>query len=98
MRNLTLLLPLLLAALAGAQATIKAPQIPDNPTGAVYDASLTKEPFFQQGNLNGNIRGSVRIEAAPNKVGVKVRVSFRNMPKDGGPFRQYSQPPKPAVA
>ncbi|KJZ73899.1 hypothetical protein HIM_06792 [Hirsutella minnesotensis 3608] len=76
----------LCAALAAAQAVQMAPKIPDNPDGTVYDAELPKQPFFTAGSLQGNIQGSVRVAAAPNKVGVRYRVHFSNLPKEGGPF------------
>lgn len=33
--------------------------------------------------------------ANPNGIGVKMKVRFSNLPKEGGPFRKLTIPPTP---
>ncbi|KAG5913086.1 hypothetical protein E4U53_005021, partial [Claviceps sorghi] len=72
-----------LPALCAAQAQ-DAPVTEKNPR-FVYQARLPKEPFYK-GSLDGNVRGSVRAERGPGGKGVKYKVHFANLPKEGGPF------------
>ncbi|WQF90431.1 Putative superoxide dismutase-like, copper/zinc binding domain superfamily [Colletotrichum destructivum] len=58
-----------------------------NPQGVVYEAKLPEMPFFNQGSLNGNVRGSIVAMTAPDGNGVKFTVGFSNLPSEGGPFK-----------
>ncbi|KAK1963916.1 hypothetical protein LY78DRAFT_704808 [Colletotrichum sublineola] len=58
-----------------------------NPQGIVYEARLPEMPFFKQGSLNGNVRGSIVAMTAPDGKGVKFKVGFSNLPNEGGPFK-----------
>ncbi|KAK2036910.1 hypothetical protein LZ31DRAFT_636357 [Colletotrichum somersetense] len=58
-----------------------------NPQGFVYEAKLPEMPFFKQGSLNGNVRGSIVAMTAPDGNGVKFTVGFSNLPNEGGPFK-----------
>jgi len=71
------------SALAFAQ-TQDAPVVSNNPH-VKYEATLPQNAFFQ-GNLNGNVRGSVRAGSGPGGVGVEYQVQFTNFPTEGGPF------------
>ncbi|QPH03907.1 hypothetical protein C2857_000340 [Epichloe festucae Fl1] len=69
-----------------AAHTQDAPETGNNPN-VIYQATLPKDAFFH-GNLNGNVRGSVRAQPGPDGKGVKFDVHFENFPnpKEGGPF------------
>ncbi|KAK1965656.1 superoxide dismutase [Colletotrichum sublineola] len=60
-----------------------------NPQGVVYEAKLPETPFFKQGSLHGNVRGSIIAMTAPDGNGVKFTVSFSNLPNEGGPFTYH---------
>ncbi|KZL81176.1 superoxide dismutase [Colletotrichum incanum] len=60
-----------------------------NPRGVVYEAKLPEMPFFKQGSLNGNVRGSIVAMTAPDGYGVKFTVGFSNLPNEGGPFTYH---------
>ncbi|KAI9782899.1 MAG: hypothetical protein M1839_004373 [Geoglossum umbratile] len=51
--------------------------VTDNPVGAVYVAALSD---------GGKVSGSVSAVAASNGTGVSFTVSFKDLPKSGGPF------------
>ncbi|RDL32439.1 uncharacterized protein BP5553_08895 [Venustampulla echinocandica] len=74
--------------LVAAQGMQDAPKTSGNPAGVVYEADLPPEPFFTNGALNGNIKGSIRAEAPDDGKGVRFTVRFENFPTEGGPFRQ----------
>ena len=63
-----------------------ADKVTDNPTGAVFKATLPTDPFFKAGSLNGNARGSISAVSAVGGEGVQFTVKFENLPKEGGPF------------
>ncbi|PHH81679.1 hypothetical protein CDD82_212 [Ophiocordyceps australis] len=61
-----------------------------NPTGVTYKAVLPQEPFFTEGPLNGNVRGSIEATAPEDGVGVQFTVKFDNVPTSGGgPFTYH---------
>ncbi|KAK1974383.1 superoxide dismutase [Colletotrichum cereale] len=60
-----------------------------NPQGVIYEAKLPEMPFFKQGSLNGNVRGSIVAMTAPDGNGVKFTVGFSNLPNEGGPFTYH---------
>ncbi|KAG5948855.1 hypothetical protein E4U60_000637 [Claviceps pazoutovae] len=74
------------SALCAAQ-TQDAPVTQNNPR-VVYQATLPKEAFYK-GDLDGNVRGYVRAERGPDGQGVKFKVHFKNLPKQGGPFMYH---------
>ncbi|ORY66330.1 superoxide dismutase, partial [Pseudomassariella vexata] len=60
--------------------------ITDNPVGLEAVATLPDELFFTAGTLDGNVKGSISVKSSANGIGVEYKVSFSNLPKDGGPF------------
>lgn len=99
MRVTATLVSALVAAGAQAQNTALPPQPPyqgdapivaDNPAGVVYRASLPAEAFtkalYPQG---GNVKGAITAVSNPNGVGVLFKVTFSNLPKQGGPFMYH---------
>ncbi|KAI0022422.1 superoxide dismutase [Xylariomycetidae sp. FL0641] len=52
----------------------------NNPIGRVAEATLPEEPFFTEGSLNGNVKGSVKAKSGANGVGVDYEVTFSNIP------------------
>ncbi|OAQ65325.1 Cu/Zn superoxide dismutase-related protein [Pochonia chlamydosporia 170] len=75
---------LLVAGFAALTQATDAPIVNNNPN-TIYNAVLPQEAFYH-GKLNGNIRGSVRASRGPDGKGVKYKVHFENLPKEGGPF------------
>ncbi|KAG6016467.1 hypothetical protein E4U41_004437 [Claviceps citrina] len=75
-----------LSALCTAQ-TQDAP-VAENQPHVIYQATLPKEAFFK-GKLDGNVRGYVRAQRGPHNKGVKYKVHFENLPKEGGPFMYH---------
>ena len=55
-------------------------------SAARYTATLPTEPFFTEGDLHGNLVGSVVAVTGPDGKGVQYIVNFRNFPSEGGPF------------
>lgn len=66
-----------------------APVVEGNPPGLVYEAVLPEEPFFPGVDVEGNVKGSIIATSAPDGVGVEYKVSFSNLPKEGGPFSYH---------
>ncbi|KAH7171007.1 superoxide dismutase [Dactylonectria macrodidyma] len=60
--------------------------VTDNPVGVVYKATLPEEPFFKNAALDGNVKGFITAMAAEDGHGVRFKVKFENLPKEGGPF------------
>ena len=73
------------------QAVTDAPAVDDNPVGVAYQATLPKDRFFKPAALDGNVKGYVWAEAADDGKGVKFKVHFENLPKEGGPFGKFSR-------
>ncbi|CCF32418.1 superoxide dismutase [Colletotrichum higginsianum] len=63
--------------------------IATNPAGVVYEAVLPGQLFYKAGSLNGNVRGSIIASTATGGKGVKFKVKFSNLPKEGGPFTYH---------
>lgn len=78
---------LLVAGFAALTQATDAPIVNNNPN-TIYNAVLPQEAFYH-GKLNGNIRGSVRASRGPDGKGVKYKVHFENLPKEGGPFSTF---------
>ncbi|KAM0332588.1 hypothetical protein ACHAQA_002872 [Verticillium albo-atrum] len=66
-----------------------APIVEGNPPGLVYEAVLPEDPFFAGVDIEGNVKGSITAISAPDGVGVEFKVSFSNLPKEGGPFAYH---------
>ncbi|KAH7022949.1 superoxide dismutase [Ilyonectria destructans] len=73
-------------ALVGHVAGHDAEPVTDNPVGVVYKATLPKDPFFKGAALDGNVKGFITAMAAEDANGVRFKVKFENLPKEGGPF------------
>jgi hypothetical protein len=70
------------------QALGNATVVTNNPAGVVYNATLPEQAFFRNTYPGGgNIEGYISAVANPDGVGVDFKVSFSNLPKEGGPFR-----------
>ncbi|KAF4455400.1 hypothetical protein F53441_2189 [Fusarium austroafricanum] len=87
------LMALLFSALAG-QAVAQgdshdAPKVNDNPPGVGYKATLPKERFFKDAAIDGNVKGFIHAQANDDGHGVKFKVEFSNLPKEGGPFTYH---------
>lgn len=65
----------------------------NNPPGVVYAAKLPDaadfKPAFPSG---GNVKGSIAAVANPDGIGVLFKVTFSNLPKEGGPFCEFLHP------
>lgn len=79
-------------ALVSHVAGHDAEPVTDNPVGVVYKATLPKDPFFKGAALDGNVKGFITAMAAEDANGVRFKVKFENLPKEGGPFREYPNP------
>ncbi|EGY18390.1 hypothetical protein VD0002_g5519 [Verticillium dahliae] len=66
-----------------------APIVEGNPPGVVYEAVLPEDPFFAGVDIEGNVKGSITAISAPDGVGVEFKVTFSNLPKEGGPFAYH---------
>ncbi|CRK39860.1 hypothetical protein BN1708_020652, partial [Verticillium longisporum] len=55
----------------------------------VYEAVLPEDPFFAGVDIEGNVKGSITAISAPDGVGVEFKVTFSNLPKEGGPFAYH---------
>ncbi|CAM1506863.1 Fc.00g065040.m01.CDS01 [Cosmosporella sp. VM-42] len=77
---------ILSSALIGQVFCQEAPEVDDNPVGVTYLATLPKDRFFKDAALDGNVKGSISASAADGGKGVKFKVKFENLPKEGGPF------------
>ncbi|RTE76047.1 hypothetical protein BHE90_009479 [Fusarium euwallaceae] len=82
-------LALLLTALAGQVVGQDAEKVMDNPPGVPFKATLPKERFFKDADLMGNAKGSILAVATDSGNGVKFKVKFSNLPKEGGPFTYH---------
>ena len=80
---------ILSSALVGQVICQEAPPVDDNPVGVTYKATLPKDRFFKDAALAGNVKGSISAWAADDGNGVKFKVKFENLPKEGGPFSTY---------
>lgn len=85
-------LAVLSMALVGHVAGHDAEPVTDNPVGVVYKATLPNDPFFKGAALDGNVKGFITAMAAEDANGVRFKVKFENLPKEGGPFREYPNP------
>ncbi|KAL1880815.1 hypothetical protein VTK73DRAFT_4985 [Phialemonium thermophilum] len=62
----------------------------NNPAGIVYAGSLPQTANFKAAYPDGgNAKGSIAAVANPNGIGVLFKVSFSNLPKEGGPFTYH---------
>lgn len=62
----------------------------NNPPGVVYSATLPETAFDKAAFPNGgNVKGSIAATANPDGIGVWFKVSFSNLPKEGGPFTYH---------
>ncbi|KAF4989716.1 hypothetical protein FDECE_14631 [Fusarium decemcellulare] len=82
-------LAVLLTALAGQVVGQDAIKVQDNPPGVPYKATLPKDRFFEDAALDGNVKGSIFAQATDSGNGVKFKVKFSNLPKEGGPFTYH---------
>ena len=73
-----------------ATAASDAPRILANPTDVKFTANLPEKPFFHVSNLDGNVQGYIEASAGEGGAGVKFKVKFENLPKEGGPFSKSS--------
>jgi len=61
--------------------------INDNPSGAVYKATLPDTAFTKSAFPNGgNVKGAVYALSSPDGTGVIFKVKFSDLPNEGGPF------------
>ncbi|KAH8891011.1 hypothetical protein GQ53DRAFT_594109, partial [Thozetella sp. PMI_491] len=61
--------------------------VENNPPGVAYKAVLPDEAFDKDAFPDGgNVKGEITAVASPNGIGVRVKVRFSNLPKEGGPF------------
>ncbi|KAG5926092.1 hypothetical protein E4U42_003661 [Claviceps africana] len=74
-----------LPALCAAQFLTTDAQVVENNPRRVFQATLPRDAF-DKGHLDGNVRGTVRAQRGPDGKGVKYKVHFENLPKEGGPF------------
>ncbi|KAF5018389.1 hypothetical protein F66182_9640 [Fusarium sp. NRRL 66182] len=79
----------LFTAFAGQAVAQDAPRVNDNPPGVGYKATLPKERFFKDAALEGNVRGYIDTVATDSGAGVRFKVKFSNLPKEGGPFTYH---------
>lgn len=79
-----------LAALVGQIAGQNAEPVTDNPVGVTYKATLPDTPFFKYSGLEGNVKGYISATANRDGNGVDFSVLFSNLPKEGGPFREFA--------
>ncbi|KAL2685392.1 hypothetical protein Neosp_006490 [[Neocosmospora] mangrovei] len=82
-------LALLLTALVGQVVGQDAEKVMDNPPGVPFKATLPKQRFFKDAELDGNAKGSILAVATDSGNGVKFKVKFSNLPKEGGPFTYH---------
>lgn len=80
----------LLSAYAGQAIAQDAPRVNDNPPGVGYKATFPEEPFFKEAAIEGNVKGEIYAQATDSGEGVKFKVKFSNLPKEGGPFSKSS--------
>ena len=70
--------------------------VANNPPGVAYQAKLPEKAFFSSDYPGGNVKGSVTVVSAPNGIGVAFKVDFANLPKEGGPFSEFTFPIGPS--
>jgi hypothetical protein len=79
----------LLSAYAGQAVAQDAPRVNDNPPGVGFKATFPEEPFFKEAAIEGNVKGEIYAQATDSGQGVKFKVKFSNLPKEGGPFTYH---------
>ncbi|KAM5355905.1 hypothetical protein ACJ41O_002551 [Fusarium nematophilum] len=82
-------LAVVFTAMAGKAVGQNAERVLDNPPGVPYKAVLPKEPWFKDAALDGNAKASISAMATDSGNGVRFKVKFSNLPKEGGPFTYH---------
>ena len=65
----------------------------NNPPGVVYAGKLPDTANWKAAYPDGgNAKGSIAAVANPDGIGVLFKVTFSNLPKEGGPFSEWKLP------